>query len=54
MLHLGSASLVGIFNLSQDQVSLTGQALSPIQTQCQITTRERSGLRAASLLSEPS
>src|SRR5450759_2750454 len=44
MLHLRSASLVGSFELSQVQVSVTRQALSRIQAQCQVTTRERSGL----------
>jgi FMN phosphatase YigB (HAD superfamily) len=52
MLHLRSASLVGSFELSQVQVSLTRQALSRVQAQCQVTTRERSGLGLENLISE--
>jgi hypothetical protein len=44
MLHLRSASRVGGLVLSQDQVPLTGQALSRIQTHCHPPTRERCGL----------
>src|ERR1035437_4598253 len=44
MLPLRSASPDESFELSQLQVSRTRQALSRVQAQCQVMTRERSGL----------
>jgi hypothetical protein len=42
---------LGHLNSRQVQVSLTRQALSRIQAQCQVTTRERSGLTTETYLS---